>query len=138
MSTFQVPDTIHVPVLQYVKGNSHYQGNRGNSRDRDDRSYRGNGSSSAGSGYRGRQIAKSSGNVPPKKGAEAKDMAVLKAVTLEETITLTPVWNRENLPQVYRENPDRPPRPVQIVIMGGHHLRAIQDKLVAIDDPSVF
>ena len=65
-------------------------------------------------------------------------MTVLKTVVLEETKTPTPVWNCENLPQVYRESPHRHPRSAIVVVIGGRHLQAIREKLGAIDDPSVF
>ena len=90
-------------------------------------------------GYRGRQNAKSSGNVPRQKEAEAKAAVVLKAATLEEIqIMPTLIWNREDLPFVYRENSDKPLRPVQVVVMGGRHLVAIKAQLNAMDDRSVF
>ena len=120
------------------RGGNHNQSGRGHSRSRVDRNHRGNDASSARTEYKGRQNVKSSGNAPPKKGAEAKDMEVPKTVILEETKAPTPIWNQDNLPPVYRESPHRPSRSAIVVVIGGRHLRAIQEKLGAMDDPSVI
>ena len=100
-----------------------------------DRNHRGNDASSAHTEYKGRQNVKSSGNAPPNKGTEVKDMAVLHTVIQEETIAPTPIWNRDNLPQVYRESPQRPSRLAVVVVIGGRHLRAIREKMP--EDPNV-
>ena len=83
-------------------------------------------------------IAKSSGNVSRHKEDEAKVVVAPKAITLDEEKTPTLIWNCEDLPLVFRENPNRPSRPVQVVVMGGRHLFAIKAPLDALGDHQVF
>ena len=107
------------------------QGDRGNS------NIQRKNSSLARTGYN-KVNAKSSGNVSRQKEGEAKVVVAPIAITLVEEKTPTLVWNCEDLPFVFRENPNRPSRPVQVVGVGGRHLLAIKAQLDALGDHQIF